>query len=205
MKEIYIIRHAESISNAGEITNDHNNIPLTEKGRGQAEELAKTFTVEPELIVLSSYTRTKETAMPFINRNPTVPIETWDVEEFTYLDPAIYNGTSKKDRAIPSFNYWKEADIHHKTADEAESFYEFSKRIEKFVEQLRERKEKRIVVFSHGRFIYGLNVYLSHLRTYGEFSLNETDISKLKEIHTKGVLEKEPFPIGNTSVHRIEI
>ena len=40
MKKIWLIRHGESIANAGEPTQDHAAIPLSEKGLQQAQELA---------------------------------------------------------------------------------------------------------------------------------------------------------------------
>ncbi|HCC06469.1 TPA: histidine phosphatase family protein [Candidatus Nomurabacteria bacterium] len=205
MKEIYIIRHAESISNAGEKTDSHDSIPLSEKGKLQAVELVEKLDIVPELIVVSSYSRTRETAEPFIKKHSSVPIETWDVQEFTYLDPKIYNGTCRADRIEPSLKYWKESDIYYKTSNEVESFYEFTKRIEKFIEQLKNRTEKKIVIFSHGLFINGLKIYLNHLLLSGQSNINEDLMFKLKETHTDELLNSSEFPIKNASVHRIEI
>lgn len=205
MKEIYIIRHAESISNAGEKTENHHSIPLSEKGKLQAKELAEKLNIVPELIVVSSYSRTKETAMPFIEKHSSVPIETWDIQEFTFLDSKIYNGTCVADRVEPRLKYWKESDIYIKASDDVESFYDFTMRLEKFVEQLKNRPEKKIVIFSHGIFINGLKIYLNHLNTSGQLSIDENSIHKLKEIHTDEVLNMSEFPIKNASVHRIEI
>lgn len=41
MKEIWFIRHGESASNAGEVTNAPDSIPLTVKGHKQALKLSE--------------------------------------------------------------------------------------------------------------------------------------------------------------------
>lgn len=205
MKKIYIIRHAESASNAGEKTDDHHSIPLTAKGRTQAQELAETLAIKPDLIVISPYSRTRETAMPFIAKHADVPVETWDVHEFTYLEPALYNGTTKYERDTPARIYWEESHITYKAHPESESFYEFTKRIEQFLQNLQARKEETIIIFSHGRFIYALQLYLARRKALGLSSLPDDEIAFLKQLHAEGVREKIPFPIHNVSVHEIEL
>lgn len=55
MKKIWLIRHGESIANAGEPTQDHAAIPLSEKGLQQAQELALAIPSAPDLIVTSPF------------------------------------------------------------------------------------------------------------------------------------------------------
>ena len=209
MKEIYIIRHAESISNAGEKTDSHDTIPLSEKGRRQAKELAEKLNIIPELIIVSSYSRTRETAKPFIERHSSVPIETWDVQEFTFLNPEIYNGTTGEQRFEAAKKYWTEASIHHKEIESVESFSEMTKRMAKLINDLKDRPEKIITIFSHGRFIHGLKLYMEKVKELGRYDLTDDELNELKEVHKEGILEviegKRKFPIDNASVHRIEI
>lgn len=203
MKKILLIRHAESTSNAGERTDSHDTIPLSEKGRMQAEELAHNLDVIPELIVVSQYSRTRETAEPFIRKHPNVPIETWGVHEFTYLHPDRFSGTTAFERAPLAMKYWNNQDVH---SGDGESFYRFTRRIENLLEQLRTRPEKTIAVFSHGRFILGMKMYLEKkkkLSRTGE--LTEAEILELMEEHSEGFRTAQPFPIGNASVHEIEL
>lgn len=49
---------------------------------------------EPDLIVVSPEPRAKQTAEPFIARFPGVEVETWPIQEFTYLSPARCVGTT---------------------------------------------------------------------------------------------------------------
>lgn len=205
MKNILIIRHGESTSNAGEQTQSHDTIPLTEKGRQQAQELAETLHIQPDLIVISSYSRTNETALPYCRKHPTVPVEVWNVHEFTFLPSTMYAGTTREDRRHAALHYWEHAHPKWKASEDAESFYELTKRIELFVEHARSRPEETIVIFSHGRFILALQLYLEKCREYGTNTLPDEAITELKLTHAKGVLTQEVFPIDNASVHRITL
>ena len=203
MKNILIIRHGESTSNAGEQTESHDTIPLTEKGRQQAQELVDTIHIVPDLIVISSYSRTKETALPYCIKYPDAPVEIWGVHEFTFLPAEAYVGTTKEDRKQATLHYWEHAHPEWKASEDAESFYELTKRIELFVEHLRSRPEKNIVIFSHGRFILALQLYLEKCKEYNTTTLPDEVIVELKQVHARGALTKEIFPIGNASIHSI--
>ena len=74
---IYIIRHAESRSNAGHRTSSPADNPITEKGQAQAQELAQKIrntNITPDLIVISPYLRTKMTATPTMKLYPQCQI-----------------------------------------------------------------------------------------------------------------------------------
>ena len=81
MKKIWLIRHGESIANAGEPTQDHRNIPLSPKGLIQAQEVAREIPTDPapELIITSPYLRAQQTAMQTIGRFPDVSTGIWDI------------------------------------------------------------------------------------------------------------------------------
>jgi 2,3-bisphosphoglycerate-dependent phosphoglycerate mutase len=199
MKEILIIRHAESLANIGEKTGAHDTIPLSEKGKAQAEELVERLTIIPQLIVVSPYTRTHDTAKPFIIKNQYVPVETWKVHEFTYLSPQVYNGTSSLDRADAIEKYWNSADIHYRDGKDSETYYEFVVRVKEFIALLKARPEKNIVIFSHGMFIHTLLTYVS----YNEDDVSEKSITEMMCSY-KDLLGKK-FPIENVSIHAITL
>jgi len=77
----WLIRHGESAANAGAVTTDPATIPLTEAGRDQARSIATTITRKPDLIVVSFYLRTQQTAEPSMRRFPDVLVETWPMQE----------------------------------------------------------------------------------------------------------------------------
>ena len=109
MRAIFI-RHGESTGNAGVPCHDLAIIELTERGQGQASAAAASWAEAPTPIVTSPFTRTWQTAAPTIAGFPGVPVETWPIEEFTYLQPARWNGTRSADRMPHLERYWREAD-----------------------------------------------------------------------------------------------
>ena len=57
VREVWFIRHAESVANAGARTREAPTYPLSDLGFRQAAELAVALHVEPELIITSPYIR----------------------------------------------------------------------------------------------------------------------------------------------------
>lgn len=54
MTKVWFIRHGESEANAGAISNDPANIPLTKQGRQQAEHISTLFDNVPSLLSKSA-------------------------------------------------------------------------------------------------------------------------------------------------------
>lgn len=198
MKQVLIIRHAESLANIGERTDSHSAIPLSEVGKKQAEDLVTRIDSIPDLIVVSPYTRTYDTAKPFIEKYSSVPVETWDVHEFTYLSPKQYSGTSREERWGAITTYWESLNIHYRDGDDSETFYEFVIRIKNFINKVTLRPEKNIIIFSHGGFIKNLLAYLAS-------SKNEMSDDAILELmkHNRSLLGVK-YPIENVSIHTLE-
>ncbi len=160
MKRILLIRHAESFANAGLATESPENIPLTEKGLQQALALAETLDIEPELIIISTYQRTHETAKPFREKAAHVPVEIWDmIHEFSYLNKENHKNSTTEMRRPHVEKYWQQNDPTY-CEDNAESFQDFLNRVQSFLAQVRNRPEKTICVFSHGLFIFAARLIL---------------------------------------------
>src|SRR3546814_12291459 len=96
----------------------------------QARAVAASWTQAPALIVTSPETRTRQTAAPTIARFPGVPVEVWPSEEFTYLQPARWNGTRSAERMPHLERYWREADPDYCDGEGAESFSTLLRRCE---------------------------------------------------------------------------
>ncbi len=159
MKKIYLIRHGESVGNAGKSTVDHRSMPLTEKGWAQARALAEKIDVVPELIVVSSFTRAQQTAKPMQEKFPDVSVETWsEAYEFTYLAPDSCRNTTAEERLLRVMEYWERLNPDYIDGEGAESFYIFVRRAEITLNKLRQRPEKTIFLFSHAQFIAGLSL-----------------------------------------------
>lgn len=161
MRTVTFIRHGESTGNAGMTTRDPSQIELTEKGRRQAEELARLWTKTPALIVTSPYLRARLTAQPTIDRFPVVAVEQWPVHEFTYLEPGRWNGTSRDSRLPTIEAYWRAADPGYRDGPGAESFSNLLRRAENALNTLDSLpNDSPVFVFTHGQFMQAVRLTL---------------------------------------------
>lgn len=156
MTKVWLIRHGESEANAGLSTITPSEIALTDAGWKQARQISLAFEEAPTLIVTSYYLRAIQTAQPTIERFPKVPIETWDVQEFTYLSTEKLGKSSKAER-LPFVNaYWKNSEPNYLDGPDAESFCDFLGRIKIMKERLRVANEGFVAIFCHGFVIKAL-------------------------------------------------
>lgn len=158
--KILLIRHAESEANAGLKTSDPAAIPLTEKGKSQAIKLAGQFNEAPDLIIITSYLRTRQTAQPLIDKFPSVPVEVWPLHEFTFLSPLACQNTSVQDRLPMVKDYWSRCDPFFIHGEGAESFDQFSTRVKEVWEKLKDLRHSSITIFTHGQVMRFLKQYL---------------------------------------------
>jgi probable phosphoglycerate mutase len=181
MKKIWFIRHAESLSNAGFPTDTPHAIGLSEKGMAQAEAVAAQWQTEPDLIVVSRYSRTAYTAVPLCRLHPQVQVVELPVHELTFLAPGRYIGTTETTRREPARQYWERCDPDYCDGEGAESFCDFCKRIDESLEALRDRTEQRIAVFCHAYVIKAILwrqlhpdtlVTAEYMRGFFDFHLN---------------------------------
>lgn len=156
MRRVWFIRHGESESNANLRTTHPAESALTPKGVLEAEAVAGSLDEKPSLIVCSPYLRARQTAEPTIRRFEPVPQENWPVYEFTYLDPARYQGTTGRERRPYAVAYWERNDPSYKEGGVGESFVELMDRIRDTRTRLEAREDDFILVFSHGLFLRAL-------------------------------------------------
>ena len=157
----WLVRHGESAANAGIATTNPATIPLTSAGRSQAEELAGTLE-RPDLIVVSPYLRTRQTAEPTISRFPNVPVEVWPVQEFTYLSPEPCIDTTAEQRRLMVEGYWRQCDPNRDDGPGAESFSMMLERVRGLRERLAAHPADSIVVFTHGQIMQALRLLREH-------------------------------------------
>ena len=156
------IRHGQSTGNVGVPCHDLALIELTDVGREQAHAVADGWTETPDLIVTSPYLRTRDTAAPTIGRFPDTPVEVWPIQEFTYLQPSRWNGSSSVERRPYLVNYWKAADPAYCDGEGAESFTTLLRRVQAALERLAALPSPSLVyVFSHGQFIQAVRAVVT--------------------------------------------
>ena len=192
MKEVWLIRHGESTANAGAATFSPESIPLTERGLAQARCVAEQVTRRPDLIVVSSFLRSKQTAEPLQARYPDAAVEEWQVQEFTYLNPERCRNTSYLDRKPLVAAYWSRNDADYCDGPGAESFSNLLARSNTTVGQIKNLDHDFVVVMSHGQFMRAVIWLLLH-------ELEDMKIETMTGFH--GFLEAVSIP--NAAIFRI--
>lgn len=202
------VRHAETTANIGEHFEDQASIDLSLNGIAQANELSKKLET-PDLILLSKFKRTQDTAAPFIALNPNVPVAVSTLtHEFHYLssDRFIENKDPKL-RASLRESYWSNMDPYYKDEhgrdDSVESFADFAIRVHEFLLYLGDLKDDdnlHILVFTHGlflRMVYLLTNQFSNLFNKG----GEGVVEAMKELMNRFRDARNDIVIDNISVH----
>jgi broad specificity phosphatase PhoE len=194
---ILLIRHGQSVTNAGCSAPDQISNPLTELGLAQARVVAERLDCEPGLIVTSPFLRAQQTSEPLRRRFPDVPVEEWPVQEFSFLNPALYRGTSEMDRESHVVAYWQREDPAFVDGPDAESFTSFFDRARDALRRLVDRGPATkdagcIVVFTHGFFMQAIRmVLLLPHATDAELMANFQRFHLLNIIENIGSLELE--------------
>lgn len=152
IQKVILVRHGESVANAGAATTDPALIPMTPRGEQQAR-LTAGMVDSPDLILSSPFERAIATAAPLRELNPHVRYDVWPIQEFTFLSPTRCAGTTAQDRKSWVEEYWLRADPHYVDGTGAESFAAFLIRVIDFSKRLEELPfGTTTVVFGHAQF-----------------------------------------------------
>jgi broad specificity phosphatase PhoE len=167
--EAIFVRHGQSTANVGQWNQPFAQIALTPVGVKQAEVLAERWWFTPSLIVVSPFLRTVQTAEPTIARFPDVPVETWDIHEFTYWDLAHWGGSAAELEPEEVARFWRVGDPDHRLGG-AETFGEMLERAERTLARLAALEvDAPVVLFTHGHFMQALR----HVVMFPEWTAGE--------------------------------
>ena len=156
---VTFVRHGQSTGNAGQPTDDLASMPLTALGWRQAGAVAASWRAAPAQWVSSPYLRARQTAEPSCNRFPAAPLAVWPIQEFTYLEPSRWNGTSRAQRRPSVEAYWRRAEPDFVDGPGAESFSNVLRRAETALARLSALAGAvDAVLFSHGQFIQAVRL-----------------------------------------------
>jgi probable phosphoglycerate mutase len=159
--KVLLVRHGQSVANAGGKTADHDTNPLTELGSMQARNFAQGLECKPTLVVTSPFLRAQQTAEPLRQRFPDVPLEEWPIQEFTFLEPASHKNSTEEDRQPHVLSYWEHRDPAFVSGAGAESFEQFLDRAREAIHQLVSRNLVGcIVIFTHGFFMQAFRLLI---------------------------------------------
>jgi 2,3-bisphosphoglycerate-dependent phosphoglycerate mutase len=190
MPTVFLIRHGESQSNAGLATPNPESVELTDRGWKQAKDISDYLEfakLRPNLIVTSSYQRTKQTAAMTTLAFPDSPEEEWSVKEFTYLSSWLKENSTVEDRRPFADGYWQIADPTLVDGPGSESFAQFIDRVRDFKALLESTKHSTIAIFSHEQFISAFTWLLER----GEVTPTSEEMSEYRSY-----LLDHPLPNG---------
>lgn len=157
MSKIYLIRHGESLANAGGVTKNSQDIPLTDLGREQAKLVPPKLPQHIDEIYYSTFCRTEETAKPTIEAHPEAKVQVWaDLHEFDYLKPEAYFNTTLEERQPIAKLYWQQGDPYLRNDPTVESFADLNARVHRVWQRLEKDyagKDKVVVAFTHALFL----------------------------------------------------
>lgn len=152
MKQIWLIRHAESEANAGLRTSVPADVALTERGMAQAGLIANLFAEMPRLIIVSPYLRTRQTAEPLLEKFPAARVQTWPIQEFTYLSLERTRNSTFAERKPLADDFWVRSDPAYCDGAQAESFAAFWQRAKNAIDNIVADAPDKTVVFCHAQF-----------------------------------------------------
>lgn len=163
MKKLYIVRHAESTSNAARIHQD-SSIPLSKTGIVQARRLGKRLSTIPiDCVLVSPAIRAQQTA-DIINQYIKKPHSTEKLLNERQA-PTILVGRSFDDplrREYENHRRKHASDPHYRYDDTEENFYDLKRRIHTFITTIQGHKADNILAVTHSvvlRMIVGLVLF----------------------------------------------
>lgn len=164
MKKIYLIRHAESESNAGLIIRPNPMINITKKGEQQANDLADWLIdhVKPDEIFFSNYIRTQQTAKPYLEKLNVQAKIIDDLYEFNYLDFEHIKDLNFDELVKLADNYWQQADIDFQDSQYTDTYRQFVQRVKNVRQFFEQLDDGCYVVFTHGMWLGMLMWQLLH-------------------------------------------
>lgn len=164
MKSLFLIRHATSFANSGRYWEDGPaTIPLTDSGHAQARELAARWEIRPDLIVVSPYTRSIQTATPLAAKY-ALRLVTMDVQEFTFWDFKFTQSEYEGGRRSEVDAFWSRLDPMEKAGgSNAESFVELVARCRGFRQWAEQAPFENCVCVSHGFFMHAFRAIMKDI------------------------------------------
>lgn len=159
MKNIYLIRHAQSAANAmaGQTVQWRNDeIPITALGETQAQHLAQWLAANvppPDAVFTSPYLRTQQTAAPFLRSGSLKSQILPDLHEFNYLSYEHIHGKNSAELSALAEAYWQRNDADYRDGADCDSFASFFGQINAVRDYFRTLPDGNYVVFGHGFWI----------------------------------------------------
>jgi len=150
--KLYFVRHGESEANTQHvISNRASSFGLTELGREQADSLVENLRDIPISAIFSSpILRAKETA-DIVSRAFYLPYQV--TEALREYDCGYLEGKSDEESWKQHRKYYEDWTVHHNYTSKptaGENFIDIQHRFLPFIESLKHREDKHILLIGHG-------------------------------------------------------
>lgn len=193
-KTIYFIRHGQTELNRLNIVQGSGvDSDLNEYGKLQAEAFYKYYgNHDFDLIITSALKRTFQTVQPFLGKD--IPYESWS--EINEINWGIHEGKKSEPWMIEAYkkmiDQWAVGNFDA-SLKEGESARELANRINLFLENIKRRTEKSILVCTHGRTLRCLMCLVKgqHLREMEAYSHSNTGLFKVHWEAQNFIVESE--------------
>lgn len=152
MKTLTFVRHGQSLANTGGVTMENKEIPLTEVGHRQAQELSLLLPASPSLVLVSPFRRAIDTAFPYCAKQDASYTVLELLREFNMIDPALLADMTGAERRPIAEAHWEEADPSKRMGARAETFLEFDERVATFMHDKLPTLPDAAVLFGHGQW-----------------------------------------------------
>jgi broad specificity phosphatase PhoE len=156
-KLIYIVRHGETDYNRkGIVQGQGVDTSLNELGRQQAAAFFEQYQDRHfELVITSTLKRTKETMLPFIEKG--LPWKQY--QEINEIDWGRHEGKQSSPELRADYkrliDEWNRGN-YHAGIEGGETAFQMGQRLQRFIDQVQQMPEQKILVCSHGRAIRAL-------------------------------------------------
>ena len=192
MRTITFVRHGQSFANAGGVTMEHAAIPLTDLGRQQAVAVVQLLPPEPTEVLTSPFLRAVDTSLPYCGQVGLAARQVKDLHELDSIDADLLMGLSGEQRRPFGEAYWAEADPLRRMGPRAETFQEFTQRVERFRTEQMPALSANTVVFGHGTWMAMLIWQLKGFVVRGG-----ADMRAFRQFHLD-------LPMPNAAVYRFK-
>jgi len=182
-KLIYIYRHGETdLNKAGIIQGSGVDAPLNTTGRLQAKAFYEKYKKTPfEVVLTSALQRTHQTVEPFLKQE--LPWEQHpEINEMSWGDHEGKPGTPELRASYRAMvEAWQQGDFDASIGG-GESAAEMAARVRIFVDKLKVRTEKTLLVCAHGRLMRCLMCVLKEqpLQEMEQYHHSNTGLYKIK-------------------------
>lgn len=204
MKEIYIIRHGETeLNRLGIVQGSGIDSDLNERGFQQAAAFFRHYEHEGfDLVLSSKLRRTYQTIRAFVEEKGLLHESFAEINEISWGDNEGKVSTPETNEEYTNIvQNWANGNYEARFKG-GESAAELAKRVRTFFEHLAKRKEKKILICTHGRTTRCIIALLKYNDLSSMEIVEHTNVGLYKLIYKD---DKYSVEIENSKIHLLSI